>query len=367
MSSPEPNPLEAKVEAGELPVPRKRSTKSFVITSIIGVIIMVGVFALLFPKLGSYEDALAQLKNFSPQWLLALVIAGVLNIVLYPLTVPAAIPEFSYRHSFIERQSGFLISNVIPGGGAFAVGTQYAILSRYGVSASRAAAAVSADAIWTYLLTLGFPALAVILLVVEGRSTAGYTTLAVVGALAVAVSVIAIIVILRSDSGATKVGAFAQKLINPVFKRLHKTAPDAIAGLVDFRGHAATLVKERWIQLTITNTIAQLTPFFVLLCALAGLGAYPTPVSTVELFAAYAIALVLTSFPLTPGGLGTVDAALVALLVAFGADSSTAVAADLIWRLVWFLPQLLVGMVTMSIYLIGKRRLSATPSPGEAT
>ena len=51
-----------------------------------------------------------------------------------------------------------------------------------------------------------------------------------------------------------------------------------------------------------------------------------------------------------------------ALLVAFGADSSTAVAADLIWRLVWFLPQLLVGLVTMGIYLIGRRH-SVAPDP----
>ena len=36
-----------------------------------------------------------------------------------------------------------------------------------------------------------------------------------------------------------------------------------------------------------------------------------------------------------------------------------ALAADLIWRLVWFLPQLLVGMVTMGIYLLGKRRAAA--------
>ena len=359
MSTSLPDPLETEVEAGGLPVPKKRSTKSVVITSVIGVAIMVGLFAILIPKMGSYEDAVAQLKAIPTGWLLALAGAGVLNIVLYPLTVPAAIPEFRYRHSFIERQSGFLVSNVVPGGGAFAVGTQYAILTRYGVSPTRAAAAVSADAIWTYLLTLGFPALAVVLLVLEGRSTAEYTTLAAVGALAVAASVVAIVVILRSDAGATKVGVLGQRAVGPLFARLRKSPPDVVAALVDFRGHAAQLVRERWIQLTITNTVAQLTPFVVLLCALAGLGSFPAPVTFVELFAAYAIALVLTSFPITPGGLGTVDAALVGLLVAFGCDSTTAVAADLIWRLVWFLPQLFVGMATMGIYLVGKRKAAA--------
>ena len=76
--------------------------------------------------------------------IVAIVAAGVVNIVVYPFTATAAIPELRYRHAFVDRQAGFLISNVIPGGGAFAVGTQYSILSRYGVSANAAAAAVSA-------------------------------------------------------------------------------------------------------------------------------------------------------------------------------------------------------------------------------
>jgi uncharacterized protein (TIRG00374 family) len=342
--------------ADDLIAPKPRSKKSLIFTSVFGIVIVVGIFLVLFPKVSSYQDALNQLRDFSVPWLIALAASCLINIGLYPFTVLVAVPGLKYWHGFVQRQSGFLISNVVPGGGAFAVGTQYAILSRYGVSATAAAAAVSADAIWTYLLTLTFPALAVVMLVIEGRSTAGYTTMAAVGAAAVVVSIIAIAVILRSDAGATKVGSFAQRVVSPVMRRLKKAPPDVVTALVDFRGHAYELVRTRWLGLTITNVVAQLTPLLVLLCALAGLGAFPDPISPVELFAAYSIALLLTSFPLTPGGLGTVDAALVALLVAFGADSSTAIAADLIWRLVWWLPQLLVGMVTMGVYSVGKRR-----------
>jgi len=351
--------LAAEIESGELPVSKPRSKRSLIITAVVGLVVMVGVFALLFPQMSSYQEALGELSNFTPAWFAALLVAGLLNIVLYPLTVPAAIPKFPYWHSFIQRQSGFLVSNVIPGGGAFAVGTQYAILAHYRVPPSRAAAAVSADAIWTYLITLGFPALGVVLLVIEGRSTAGYTTLAAVGAIAVVVSVIAIVTILRSDAGAERVGRIGQRIATPVFTRIKKDPPDLVAALIDFRGHAAELVQQRWVQLSITNAVAQLTPLLVLVCAMGGLGAFPTPITFIEIFAAYSIALLLTAFPLTPGGLGTVDAALVALLVAFGADSSVAVAADLIWRLVWFLPQLLVGLGTMGIYLVSKRRAEA--------
>jgi uncharacterized protein (TIRG00374 family) len=114
-------------------------------------------------------------------------------------------------------------------------------------------------------------------------------------------------------------------------------------------------VARKWWPLTLSNVAAQTTPFLVLVCALAGIGALPERISLIEAFAAYSAAILLTSFPLTPGGLGTVDAALIALLVAFGASGPEAAAADVIWRLVWFLPQLLVGAGAVLGYLVAKK------------
>ena len=123
-----------------------------------------------------------------------------------------------------------------------------------------------------------------------------------------------------------------------------------------FHDTAHDLVSQKWLPLTISNVAAQVTPFLVLLCALAGVGILPDEISLIEAFAAYSAAILLTSFPLTPGGLGTVDAALIALLVTFGASGAEAAAADVLWRLVWFLPQLVVGALAFLGYLIAKRR-----------
>ena len=313
------------------------------VTMLIGIAVMVAVFAFLFPQFAHYEQAFERVRDMAPIWIVALVAAGLLNIAIYPLTAIAAIPHIGYGPAFVERQSGFLISNIVPGGGAFAVGTQYAILSRYGISGQMAAAAVSADAIWTYLLTLGFPSIAVVLLVVDGRSTAGYTTIAAVGALVVVLSVIGVWLVLRSEDSARKLARWLTPLATRIWGLFKKEPPDLESILVEFNRHASALVSKRWPQLTVTNLAAQLAPMLVLWIALIGMDAFPKPLTLVEIFAAYSIALILTSFPITPGGLGTVDAALVALLTAFGADSATAVAADLVWRLVWFLPQLIVG------------------------
>jgi uncharacterized protein (TIRG00374 family) len=341
-------------------VNRRRS----IITAVIGLIIMVAVFAFLFPQFANYGQAFEQLQRLNPWWVLALLAASVVNIWVYPWTAKAALPELTYGQSFVSRQSGFLMSNILPGGGAVAVGTQYAILARYGVKPGPAASAVSADAVWTYLMTLATPALAVLLLVLEGRSTAGFLTIAIVGLLLVLVSIFLLWLVLRSETGARRVAGWLQAPANWVFRIIRKPAPDLSTVLVNFSTTAHDLVVQRWPQLTVTNVGAQLGPFLVLFVSLWALDAFPEPLSVVEIFAAYSIAILLVSFPITPGGLGTVDAALVALLVAFGVDSATAVAADLIWRLVWFLPQLLIGIGTFSWFSWSRRRDLARSTPG---
>ena len=143
---------------------------------------------------------------------------------------------------------------------------------------------------------------------------------------------------------------------------IRRPAPDVGESLVVFHDHAADMVARRWVRLTVTNIAAQFMPMVILGVALAALGSFPHPITLVELFAAYSIASLLTSVPLTPGGLGTVDAALIGLLVAFGLDSSTALAADLIWRVFWTLIQLAVGLGSFGWYTWDRRR-GSPPQP----
>lgn len=327
-----------------------------VLTAIIGLIIVIAVFAFLFPQMGDYRAALTQIAEMGTIWIAALVIASVINIGVYPFTTWAAMPEVGYRTSFINRQAGFSISNILPGGGAVAAATQYAILARYGVEAARAAAAVTADAIWTYLLILGAPAVAVTLLVADGHSATAYVTIAGLGLGVVVMSILGIVYVLRSETTARKVGVRLQKPADGLYRLIRKTPPDLAEVLGNFNKHASVMVTTRWRQLTVTNVAAQMAPMLVLIVGLAALDAFPEPVNLIEVFAAFSIALILTSIPLTPGGLGTVDAALVGLLVAFGCPAADAIAADLIWRLAWFVPQLVTGLLALGIYGWDRRR-----------
>ena len=328
--------------------PARKGRKGIIISSIVGLVVMMLLLWFIGQNSDEYRKAFTELGSIDSFWKAMMGLASIINISIYPLTAIAAIRSLSYLHASLSRQSGFTLSNIIPGGGAIAVATQYGVLAKYGVPQARAAAAVTADAIFTYLFTLGAPAIAVTLLVIEGRSAGGFVTTAVIGLTVVIVSLIVIVAVLRSESAARKIGGWAQKLLNSVLRKFGKEAPDVTLILVQFHDQASDLIRTRWKALAITNVAAQMAPMLVLWAALEGLGVTHSQLSLVELFAAFSIALVLTAFPITPGGLGTVDAALIALLIAFGVDGSTAVAADLLWRLVWFMPQLLVGALAVA-------------------
>jgi uncharacterized protein (TIRG00374 family) len=84
----------------------------------------------------------------------------------------------------------------------------------------------------------------------------------------------------------------------------------------------------------------------------------------IDAFACFTLARLLTFIPITPGGLGTVDAALVGLLTGFGTSSADAVAAVLIWRVGALVPQVILGGITFLIWRARSGRLAQARAAG---
>lgn len=336
-----------------------------VVLTVLGIALAYFIFRYMATNFGGFAEGVEAAFSMPLVWTAAAIVSAIVAIGVYPLTAIAAIPHLGYVPAFVDRQGGFAIATTIPfGGGPIAVGTQYAILARYGISQRLAAAAVAADAIWTYLMTFGAPGVALILLWIferralsgDGCGAVGCTTLdtiVIIAGLVCLVSMVGIAVVLRSRSNAQKVGEFAQGVLGRVFRFIKRTPPNVVDSVVGFNDTAAEMVGTRWVPITVTNILAQLTPMLVIIAALHGVGA--ESVSVLEVFAAFSVALLLTTVPLAPGGAGTVDAALIGMLVAFGADFDQGVAADVIWRAFCFLPQMVLGWLAVGYFAIRQR------------
>ncbi len=347
------------------PAKRRGGWITKVVLTIVGLVLAYLIFRFMADNFGGFAQGVKAAFSMPTLWTVLAIIAGVFSLAVYPLTAPAAIPGLKYGAAFVDRQGGFAISTTIPfGGGAIAVGTQYSILARYGVSQRLAAAAVAADAIWTYLMTFGAPGVALTLLwIFERRALAGDSCgeiscevidiIVIVAGIVCLASFIAIAFVLRSRTNAQRVGDFAQGVLGKVFGFIKRTPPNAVDAVVGFNDTAAEMVRTRWLPITLTNLLAQIAPMFVILAALNGVGA--SKVTFLEVFVAFSVALLLTTVPLAPGGAGTVDAALIGMLVAFGAEYDQAVAADIIWRAFSYLPQMVLGWLAVGYFAIRQR------------
>ena len=68
--------------------------------------------------------------------------------------------------------------------------------------------------------------------------------------------------------------------------------------------------------------------------------------------------------PITPGGLGTMDALMIQLLVSSGTDKGAATAADLVWRATSYVPQIVVGLIALITWYRRAGRAFANRSVG---
>jgi uncharacterized membrane protein YbhN (UPF0104 family) len=312
----------------------------------IGAAVVLVAFAFVLPKLADYRDVWGELKDLDAAALVLLAAATTLNLATFAPPLMAALPGISFWRAFRVTQASTASTYIAPGGAALGMGVTFVMLRRWGFVAPMVALAVALTGIWNQLATLGFPAVALGLLTLTGGHNALLQT---VGLIALGIFVAAIgvfslaIVSTRTARWAGTVAWRAASWAARVLRR-RPIGWDAET-VVRFHGDASSLLGRRWLPLTAGTLAGNLTVFVVLLVALRTLGVPAGDVSVIEAFAAWSVARVLGSIPITPGGLGFVELGLTTLLVRFGGDDAAVVAVVLVYRFLTVVPTLLIGLV----------------------
>jgi uncharacterized protein (TIRG00374 family) len=109
------------------------------------------------------------------------------------------------------------------------------------------------------------------------------------------------------------------------------------------------LLRRRWPALTAATLANQLTAYLVFELSLRAVGISFESLPPSEAFLAWAIGRVISSLPLTPGGIGVVELGMIGTLVGFGAPHAHAVAAVLFYRGLIIVPTLAAGAVALLV------------------
>lgn len=331
---------------------KPRFGKQQIIASILTIVLLVVVFAVVLPQFGDYSAAWTAIQGMSSFQigLIAAATVGLIIIYVYPYT--AAMPGLRFKHGFYTRQTSFMISNVIPAGGAFGLAIQYGMLSSYGYGPTPTTATIGITGVWNSLVTLSLPLIAVVGLSITGQSQGDDILRTVIAAVLVVVMVGGLALILRSDPLARRIGGWGNAIIQWGAKLIRKEVSfDAAEFLSEFRESIIEVVADRWILITLANVGQQLAQFSILYLAVAALqGGFSGPISLMEAFAAFSLGRLATFIPIPPGGLGTTDAIITSMLGTFGLDNNSALAATLVWRAATYFPQVIIGVITFLLW-----------------
>ncbi|MGE0818884.1 MAG: YbhN family protein [Candidatus Nanopelagicales bacterium] len=337
---------DAPVEAAG-PRPALDKKKS-IIFGLLGLAVLVIIFVKVIPQIGSYSDALEALKTMNARDVVLIALAVLVYLAWYPLPFMAATPGLPYGRAFQLNQGAFAISNGIPAGGAFGLGVQYAMLASWRVPPTVATAAIGAVGVWSVFVTLGLPVLGVFMLYAGGFADASsYIKYAAIGLVVLLAMIVVFALVMSSEKLAVKVGELGGKVVNPLLRRFKKDEMDVVGAVLKFRNDIVDLVRRRWAAITVTQLGVSITQGLILLVALWGVEGDGDRTNAFLVLGAYAVAQIMIMIPITPGGLGTVDALMLGILTAAGVSDGAATAATLVWRASSFVPQILVGVLSL--------------------
>jgi uncharacterized membrane protein YbhN (UPF0104 family) len=353
-------------------VGKRRPWRRIAVASI-GAVFVVATFAYFLPQIADYRDVWAVLRELSWGWTLALAAVTALNLVTFAPPWQVVLPGLPFRSALILTQVSTAISMVVPGGAAVGIAGAYGILRRWGFRARDIGRAVTLVSLWNQFANLSYPIIALVLLAAFGADSPVLLTAGLIGAAILCVGIGALAAVLHSGRTATWIGDRSAGIVDWVLARLgRKPVLWGGASFERFRDDAVDLLRRRWHVLTLVTYAGTLTVFLVLLISLRALEVPPSEVSTLEAFAAWSLARMLGTIPITPGGIGVVELGMTGALLGFGGNNAGVVAAVLLYRFLTMVPTIVFGLVaTVGIRNARRseesRSRSAASSPAEAS
>jgi uncharacterized protein (TIRG00374 family) len=267
-------------------------------------------------------------------------------IVAYAMLTRAVLPRRAGPRTptLVRIQlSTLAVSHVVPGGSAVGSSLGYRLLTSAGVDGPDAGFALATQALGSAVVLNALLWVALVVSIPLRGFDPLYGAAAIVGAILIGGFSLLILLLTRGEDRAAQIlaaGASRLPIIDDaaVSRLVHRLA----ARLRELGSDRGLLLRATgWAAANWLLDAASLWVF---------VAAYGHAVSPVGLIVAFGLANVVAAIPITPGGLGVVEAVLTSTLVGFGVPRATAVLGVLTYRLANFwLPIPLGGLAYVSL------------------
>jgi uncharacterized protein (TIRG00374 family) len=299
-----------------------------------GLLLLVTAISLylLAPALLEVFGAFDELDEISPLWFPVMVALQTGSYACMWGIQKLAVRADRFGPVITSQLASNAFGRVVPGGVAASGAVQYAMLVRAGVPAAAAASGMTASSLLLFGTLLALPLLATPAIIGGVAVDPHLTKAALAGALLFVLMVGVGAACVLWDKPLELVGRAAQAVRNRV-RRDREPLTGLPERLLHERDVVLRVLGREWWEALLLAAGRWVLDYLTLIAALYALGA--TPRASLVLLA-FCAAQLLGTLPLTPGGLGFVEAGLTGTLALAGVGGGAAVVATLAYRLVSF-------------------------------
>jgi hypothetical protein len=337
-----------------------RAKRRAIVVRLLFLIITVIALYILWPSLLTVFETWPELLDLNPVWFAAMFVLESLSFVcVWGLQRIALVTDRWFGVATAQLAAN-AFSRVVPGGAAAGGALQWRMLTDSGVDGARVATALTAASLISTGTLFMLPLITVPAALLGRPVPGGLAQAAWLGGVVFVAAFLLGWRLLFHDRLLARIARGAQWVRN----RLHRGKPpvtDLPARLVVQRDEIRDALGDTWWKALLFSLGNWLFDYLALLAAITAVGSRPRP--TLVLLA-YSASMVLAMIPITPGGLGFVEAGLTGLLALAGVSAGDAVLSVLAYRLVSFWLPLPVGGVAAYLHRRRYRGREAIAEPG---
>jgi uncharacterized protein (TIRG00374 family) len=290
-----------------------------------------------------------RLFQLEPWWLLVAFISEAASFFCAIALLRLVLRTKGWFAVVTAMLAGNAVTNTLPGGDAVGASVQYRMLASTGIDSVQAAGGLAVSSIIGIAALFALPIFALPTIIGGESVSPGLVHAGELGAIGFVLIVALGAVILTTDRTLLNLGKALQWVINRLVRR-RKTSSDLGQRLIQERNMVRKDLGQNWWKALLLVDARIGFDYFSLLAVLRATGVKPNPALVLL---AYSATAVLALLPITPGGLGIVEASLSGLLVLAHIPSANAVVATLAFRVgSYWLPTIAGGVC----YILYRRR-----------
>jgi uncharacterized protein (TIRG00374 family) len=345
----------AAPDAGIGDATEQRHTRRKLVFRILMLLVTGLAFYLVLPGLIAMFGSLPQLEAVFPAWFVPIFVLEAAAFVCMWILMRIALDTDNWFDIACAQLSGNALSRALPGGAATGGTTMYTMLTRAGFDGPTTTTALTAVGLLSTATLFVLPILALPAILFGLAVSSELLQGAIFGGVLGIFLLTGASILLVSDRVVRSVGRLLDWFVVRVLRR-DEPEPTLAQRLVESRDFVRAALSGSWKRAVPAALGNQLFDFLALYVSLLAVGSRVDPVLVLLAFVAGSA---LAMIPITPGGLGFVEAGLTGVLTLAGVTAEHAVLAVLIYRLFSYWMPLPAGLVASFLYRRRHRELAA--------